>query len=168
MTTLVPSVSSGQVLYAADYNAYVKDNINELAAWKAGTLAGSTQEYPFDTNDAWSYDRSTNTLRLVVAGTVVFAIAADGRFTTPSSFESAETTITDGSTATIAHGLGGQPRWVMGVYGIASGPTNRPRVMPTSYISLGSNCRIEQVGASNILVTNNTGVTVYVVVFALR
>lgn len=133
-------------------------------------ISGGLPHIVFDTSggsDYINYDRSTNKLRFYVSGVEKFAIDANGAIQA-AAFESAETTITAGSTANIAHGLGQRPRLFGALYGTATGLTNCVNLVIPSFNSLGAYARLSQVGATNLVIVNGTAVTIYVYAFALR
>lgn len=121
----------------------------------------------FDTGgDSHYYDRTANTHNLEVGGTAVLTVDADGKLSGNGFVESAEYTITNGSTQNIAHGLPATPRVVIGRYGTATGDSGRTRALVNSYVAVTSGARISEWGATNIVVINNTGATIYVKVWA--
>lgn len=121
----------------------------------------------FDGTDFLLYARGSNEYGFYVGGAKKFAIDASGLIQT-AAFTSAEQTITNGSTANVAHGFASIPRWVFVRYATASGALSAAtRVAVPSYVSFGAQLRIEQVGGTNVVLINNTGATVYAYVLAL-
>lgn len=120
-----------------------------------------------DAGDGFYFNRTTNAFNFYVGGVEKFVIDASGLIQT-AAFTSTEQAITNGSTANVAHGFASIPRWVFVRYATASGALSAAtRVAVPSYVSFGSQLRIEQVGGTNVVLINNTGATVYAYVLAL-
>lgn len=184
--TTVPAIAAGDVWSAAEWTTYLRGNLNDHKTFAEGTapFVGSSQAFAndaafkvaksgtgpylqFDTNDYLEYDRTNNALRLIIGSSLVFSIDVSGNIQT-ALVEIGEATITNGSTANMAHGFSTTPRLVFGRYNTVTGDSGRTRVISTGYIGPASSCRMEQVGGTNVVVINNTGATVYAKVWALR
>lgn len=120
-----------------------------------------------DAGDGLYFNRTTNTFNLFVGGIEKLGVDGNGLIQT-AAFESSEQTITAGSTANIAHGLGIRPRFFGALYGTTSGLANCTNLVIPSFNTLGSFVRMSQVGGTNLVVVNGTAVTIYVYAFALR
>ena len=185
--TTVPTVATGDVYTAAMYNTYLKDNMNDLIAFANGTspFVGSQQKFAndsslyfgfaaagrpllnWDASDYLEYTRSTNTYVFNGGGNLLLNIASDGKLTGKGFYSGGETTITNTSTATFAHGLGAIPRFFQVRYSAGSGGTKSSVGLSSSIVGAASEVRISSVDATNITVANNSGSTQYCVVDAI-
>lgn len=181
----IANLAVGDVITEAWLDA-VKDNLNDHKAFAEGAspFVGTIQKFGNDANlylqinggnpeigfdsggDLLAYIRSSNRFAFYVGGTEKFAIDASGLIQT-AAFASTEQTITSGSTANIAHGLGVAPRFFGALYGTSTGLANCTRLVIPTFNSLGAYVRLSEVGGTNLVVINGTAVTVYVYAFAL-
>lgn len=183
--SVVTDLAIGDVITEAWVDA-VRINSNDQKTFAEGTapFVGSSQAFAndsafkvaksgtgpylqFDSTDYLEYDRTNNSLRVIIGGSLVFSIDSSGRIQ-DALWESSEQTITNGSTANIAHGFSTTPRLWGGRYNTVTGDAGRTRVISDGYLAVASSARIEQVGGTNIVVINNTGATIYAKVWALR
>jgi hypothetical protein len=181
----VANLASGDVITETWVDS-VTTNINDLGQMAVGntpfpgpvqkfgndanfqlTIGGGNSVLVFDSTDKLAYFRSSNRFSFLVGDVEKFAIDASGLIQ-GAAFTSTEQTITAGSTANIAHGLGTIPRFAFALYGTTTGAANCTNVVVPSFNSLGSYVRLSQVGGTNLVVVNGTAVTVYVYAFALR
>lgn len=156
-----PVTLQGNVYYNNDGNAGLEfSSVNPTLKFDAGP-------------DSFAYIRATNLFQWIVAAALIMQLDSGGKLTGAGFFASAETAITTGATATIAHGYGtvAGPRFVDGVY--ASGTGVRPDVPldhHSSTLAGRGTVRLAKYedNTGSINVTNDTGATVYVTVFAIR
>lgn len=184
--TTIPAIATGNVWTAAQWTTYFKDNGNDLIGMANGTIpfVGATQKFANDANvsigkssniitltldsgDNIYFNRSTNTFYFSVGNVEKFAVDGDGNIQL-ALVEIGEATITNGSTANMAHGFSTTPRLVFGRYNTVTGDSGRTRVISPGYIGPASSVRMTEVGGTNVVVINNTGATVYAKVWALR
>lgn len=184
--TTVPDRSVGDVFTETMWDVYLRDNLNGHKSFAEGSapFPGASQAFgndanfalnynsgnpllQFDSTDFLLYARGGNEYGFYVGGAKKFSIDANGLIQT-AAFTSAETTITAGSTANIAHGLGVAPRFFGAVYGTTTGLANCTKLVIPSFNSLGSFARMSDAGATNLVIVNGTAATIYVYAFALR
>ena len=184
--TTVPTVATGDVYTAAMYNTYLKDNVNDLIAFANGTspFVGTKQAFAgdsnlrfefiaagrpylnWDSNDYLEYNRTDNKFRFHANATTL-DIESTGKLTGAGFYSGGETTITNTSTATFAHGFGAIPRFFQVRYSAGSGGTKSSVGLNSSIVGAASEVRISSVDATNITVANNSGSTQYCVVDAI-
>jgi hypothetical protein len=184
--SVVSDLNPGDVISDAWVDS-VRVNLNEHKAFAEGSapFPGGSQKFagdldfylgkitsarPYlavDANDYLEYNRTDNAWRFAMGSGTAFEIDANGLIQT-AAFTSSEQTVTNGSTTNIAHGLGVKPRFFGALYGASSGASNCTRIAIPSFNSLGAFFRLKEVDATNMVVVNETGVTIYVYAFALR
>lgn len=183
--TTIPAIATGDVWTAAQWTTYLRSNVNDQNDFANGVqpFVGTVQKFAndanllitkasgnpylqFDSGDYLFYDRTGNGYGFYVGNTEIFRVDATGKIQT-ALIETSEATITNGSTGNLAHGLGATPRLVFARYNTVTGDAGRTRVVVPSYVAIASTARIEQVGATNIVIINNTGATIFAKAWAL-
>lgn len=141
-------------------------NVSNDVDFNLQKLSATQPILSFDGNDYIEYNRTANTFILRIAGANKLTLDTNGLLTGAGFFESTEYSVANGATQNIPHGFTGTPRDVEGRYNTVTGDSGRTRCLAKGYTAPASSCYISEVGATNIVVINNTGATVYVKVWA--
>lgn len=176
---------SGAVATAAGMNTYVKDDLAYLKTVVDGTTPATALEIAdanfkiynnagvfmliqFDTGtDDFYYDRTNNLFYWRIGGVNKLSLDGTGKLTGAGFYSSGETSITNGNSATLAHGLGARPRFVAGFH-LGTTGTEDAKVVPVVLGSTASVVGTLNVDATNIIVANNFGATRFVHIYAQR
>lgn len=94
--------------------------------------------------------------------TAILSIGTDGKLTGKGFYDSGEFVVTTNSSVTLNHGLGGQPRRLLGYHGGGT-PTNTMRM---NALGISGEVGISSATVTQIVVVNNTALSTNARVFA--